>query len=240
MGNSILFLAANTTRSKYYSQAMIENNIFPDMAILMGIQDKEKIFARHYSLKKSTYKNVRLFNDAISLVDTCKKLTQNLFILSEKTSNTDTVRDLIKKSKASLIIYSGFPGEIVKSSLLDLNIPFLHMHPGLLPQYRGSTTVYYSILKEKSCGVSAIILNKGIDTGRIIKQKTYPAPPESIDIDTVYDPAIRTDLLIDVLKEYKRLGEEALLGNTQDSTVGQTYYIIHPLLKHLAIKKCCK
>ena len=62
-----------------------------------------------------------------------------------------------------------------------------------MPEYRGSTTVYYGLLNDGNCGVTAILLKPEIDNGDIVARKST-APPSSVDIDHLYDNAIRADL----------------------------------------------
>ena len=113
-------------------------------------------------------------------------------------------------------------------------IDFLHFHSGYLPKYRGSTTIYYSILNNEKCGVTAILLNEKIDMGKIVGKKTYEKPLFGDDIDYLFDSSIRADLMIDVLTNYINNG---FFSNTetQESTSGETYFVIHPLLKHFSI-----
>ncbi|MBT8363651.1 MAG: CDP-glycerol glycerophosphotransferase family protein, partial [Deltaproteobacteria bacterium] len=103
-----------------------------------------------------------------------------------------------------------------------------------LPSYRGSTTVYYSLLNDRNCGVSAILLSKNIDEGPLVGRRTYPPPPADVDIDYVYDGVIRSNLLISVLQDYIEKGYFPDIYQ-QDANEGYTYYVIHPVLKHLAI-----
>jgi methionyl-tRNA formyltransferase len=78
-------------------------------------------------------------------------------------------------------------------------------------------------------------LRKEIDTGPIIARKKYPPPPPEVDPDYVYDSAIRSDLLIDVLQEHSRHNKFDNLLN--QPLVGNNYYVIHPVLKHIALLK---
>ena len=108
------------------------------------------------------------------------------------------------------------------------------MHAGWLPDYRGSTTTYYSWINEGVCGVSAIFLTADIDTGAILSRKQYPPPPVGMDGDYLYDTVLRSDLLLSIMANLAESGDlpEQLL---QQRGKGETYYIIHPLLKHLVI-----
>ena len=59
---------------------------------------------------------------------------------------------------------------------MSIGKEFLHFHPGKVPDYRGSTTIYYSILDNDTCHVSAFFLRKTIDAGPIISVKQYVKP----------------------------------------------------------------
>jgi len=78
------------------------------------------------------------------------------------------------------------------------------------------------------------LLRKEIDTGPIIARKRYPPPP-GVDPDYVYDSVIRSDLLIFVLQEYSQHNKFINLLN--QPLVGNNYYVIHPVLKHIALLK---
>jgi methionyl-tRNA formyltransferase len=140
----------------------------------------------------------------------------------------------VRELAPRLIIFSGYGGQLVKPALLELDIPLLHVHSGWLPDYRGSTTLYYSLLSERRCAASAILLDAHIDTGPVVARKHYPAPPAGTDIDRRYDPAIRADLLREVLARYHSDGRLPL-ESQQRSDEGSTFYVVHPVLKHLAL-----
>ena len=103
---------------------------------------------------------------------------------------------------------------------------------GWLPDYRGSTTIYYSLLAGMGCAVSVIELVPAIDQGPIVARRRYPAPPVGLDIDYFYDSAIRADLMADVVVNWQSVGK---LDQVEASDNGTDYYVVHPLLKHLAL-----
>ena len=114
---------------------------------------------------------------------------------------------------------------------------FIHIHPGIVPEYKGSTPIYYSILKEDKCGATAFFMNEEIDSGEIIMQKEFDMPLPDEDIDYYYDCTMRATLLKDILDIYVTKDEfpkEALLRHVNE----EAYFIIHPVLKHIAILKC--
>ena len=124
--------------------------------------------------------------------------------------------------------------EYLKTLYLDLGLStkFVHFHPGIVPNYRGSTCFYYSILNDDECGVTAFIMKEGLDVGDVICKKSFKKP-NHIYVDSVYDPHIRSETLVEVLKKN-------LLSNDfeKQESEGETYYIIHPILKHIAILSC--
>ena len=79
-----------------------------------------------------------------------------------------------------------------------------------------------------------MILNDKIDTGPIVMRKRYKIPPSNIDMDYIWDSAIRADLLVEVMRYYVENGVLPKL-KVQSHEEGRSYYRIHPVLKHLAI-----
>mgnify|MGYP001767130719 CR=1 FL=1 len=137
-------------------------------------------------------------------------------------------------SGAQLAIFAGRGGEIVSADVLSQGVPLLHMHPGRLPGQRGSTTLYYSILEGQPCSVSALLMSPKIDAGPVVACNSYPRPPHDVDVDVLYDCAIRADTLLGVLRYLLLTGDlpETLQpGHEQDCL----YFVIHPVLKHLAL-----
>lgn len=154
--------------------------------------------------------------------------------LDASTINEAQVRDALKASRAPFAIFAGKPGEIVSPDVLALGIPILHLHPGALPAQRGSTTIYYSILKKKPISVSALLLASEIDAGPILDVREYPVPPPDTDLDVSFDVAIRSDALIHILDRYRREGHlPPALSYPQGEA--ELYFVVHPVLKHIAL-----
>ena len=55
-----------------------------------------------------------------------------------------------------------------------------------------------------------------------------------MDVDLIYDGAIRADLLCQVMVQHIEQGQLIPMAN-QDPEIGRTYYVIHPVLKHMAL-----
>lgn len=154
---------------------------------------------------------------------------------SEASVSSLEISSLMDVADGSVVIYSGFGGQLVPSEICD-RFRVLHLHAGWLPEFAGSTTIYYSILTDEGCAVTALLLNKDIDAGETLMKLKYPSPPPGVDIDYVYDSALRADLLVRVLRHYNKTGDLPI-PQEQDTAQRRIHYIIHPLLKNIAISK---
>src|SRR5690606_40447053 len=104
---------------------------------------------------------------AIPLQQSCAQLSDIVESVDTGSINAPEVAAWLAARRPGLVVYSGFGGELVQDRILEAGGPLLHMHSGWLPDYRGSTTLYYSYLAEGRCGVTAILLDRLIDTGAI-------------------------------------------------------------------------
>jgi methionyl-tRNA formyltransferase len=144
------------------------------------------------------------------------------------------IGELSPPAGAAFALFAGLPGEIVPAATLESWPPMLHFHPGDLPAYRGSTTLYYALLRNEPITVSALILSKDIDEGPVLMKKRFPVPSTPEEVDGPLDARVRADTLGDILEFWKhnrRLPPPLKVDNAR----AQMYYIIHPLLKHLAL-----
>ena len=233
--NNVLLLAAHTARSQAYAQALAHHDLRPQWSIVYGAESGGMPGQKTFSQASVTQLGGMFVPDlSETLTDTCIQSGWNVDAIDTTDINADEIYQKIKALDPQLVIYSGYGAQIVGPKLLDLGAPFLHMHAGWLPSYRGSTTIYYSLLNDRNCGVSAILLNKNIDEGSIVGRRVFPPPPADVDIDYVYDGVIRSDLLVSVLQDYIT-NEKFSDIRHQDANEGYTYYVIHPVLKHLAI-----
>lgn len=227
----VVLLAAQTARSQAYIQAIVGSGLLPEKVIMMG---EKSVAASAEIMPHKSWGNIMLPNLDESVPDTCKRAGVDLIHVAGNDVNSEATHQAIRAAEPDIVIYSGIGGQIVSELTLDLGCKYLHMHSGWLPSHRGSTTLYYSLLEGELPGVSAIILEREIDTGPIVARRKYPRPPSYMDWDRIYDPAIRADLMVRVLLNYKKLGVLSIIEQ-QDSCSSMPYYVIHPILKHLSI-----
>lgn len=215
-------------RSKAYLQKILDNKIKLEKILFMNDKRKEPIYDAECIIKskevgfdisepvKTTLKNHNLEFNEFDFVDI----------------NNYQLIEYISKLNIPYFIFTG--GGILKKEILNCGPKFIHLHPGLVPQYRGSTCFYYSIINEDMCGVTAYFMDEKLDTGDIIYQKKFIKPNHRF-IDDVYDAHIRSETLLDVLKNNMILSGKF---TKQNPDKGESYYIIHPVLKHIAILNC--
>ena len=107
----------------------------------------------------------------------------------------------------------------------------MHCHPGNLPEFRGSTTIYYSIIIKKKICVTIFELNKKIDNGKIRYKKFYKKPKKSINIEKNFDNKIRAITLVSYLKS------KSNHKFRKPTKTYMPYYIAHPIIRMIVIDK---
>ena len=93
-----------------------------------------------------------------------------------------------------------------------------NLHAALLPQYRGAAPINWAIINgETKTGVTTFLLDKDIDTGRIIMQREIPILPED-NIGTLYDKMmnIGKDVVVETVEtvisgNYKSIPQDTLI-----------------------------
>jgi len=214
-------VAADTTRTRYYLYQLIKNDLLPGYILLLLNSDKELLPGQ---------KNSTAETGIIQLLDNIKIKYD---IAPNGNINSPEVVSLISSRAEQVFIFSGFGGALLRNNILSIGKKFLHVHGGYLPEYKGSTTNYYSLIDENTIGASSIFLTKEIDCGPVLLRKNFSAPKDRAEIDHIYDSEARSKVLIETLKQYVKSGGWDF--ELESGKGGETFYIIHPVLKHLAI-----
>lgn len=223
-------LASPTARSQAYIQALVAHRLHPEFVWLLG--DHSKDTPMTYS--PGRWQGLSLVDLNEPVLATCHRAGIPTHTIHASSINDVGALDALKQWRPDTLIYSGAGGQIVSAEALSMGTRFLHMHAGDIPDYRGSTTIYYALLNDEQPAVTAIFLDPQIDTGGILARHTYPIPDQHIDIDQIYDASIRADTLVRLLKKQTETGSFAT-PQLQELGYGTSYFVIHPILKHLAI-----
>ena len=232
--DEIGLLAVDSDRTKSYINQMIVRQVLPAYVIYMDDEmcaNLEPGSVNNNS--EQTTCDVNAFDPDMCITQALSDNDIPYQVVSNNDPNSEEVLKFVQDAPQSIFVYSGPGGAILGDRILSTGKKFVHVHPGIAPYYRGSTTLYYSLLNDGNCGATIFYMDAQIDTGPVIMKRSYPAPDDRMTIDTQYDPLIRAKLLVDALQEYARTG--SLPSEPQDTDVGETYFIIHPVLKHIAI-----
>lgn len=234
-------LLINNNRSKAYLQNLVSNGFIPKKIILLDVKNIE--LPEHTENDRIISKNTEqkfirelkdldiYFDEKKHILSTIHNYNIEHVIINTLDINSQEAIDEVAKIQTEYIVYSGPGGTILRHDVLSQGIKFIHVHPGWLPKYRGSTTIYYSMLVNSEVGASVILLEDGIDEGPILYRNKYKIN-QQVDFDYVLDPLVRAKTLIDFFK----LGE-LNLRKQEDHEDASTFYIIHPLIKHASIIK---
>jgi len=124
----------------------------------------------------------------------------------------EVVVDLLK-IKCDYIVVAAY-GQILPSAILN-HAPCINLHASILPQYRGASPIQQTLLNDDALtGVTAMLMEEGLDTGDILKIDTINVPKEMM-LETLFDRLTQTavDLTVDVLQNFA-----SYIPNKQDET----------------------
>ena len=162
-------------------------------------------------------------------------------------------QSFLKKQNHKVFLYTN--GGIVTHELLDYpDIRILHIHPGIVPEVRGSDGLLWSILVKKRPGVSCFYMDAGIDTGNLIAQKEFDLPCINVGAPTTaeeedilyralliaYDPHLRASMLRDIVVAHDGKGLGALKTSDINNKSSESYLWMHPQMRQRVISGLCK
>jgi len=230
---SYVIMLTDNNRSRAYIQNLVRTGFVPKTAIVLG---------NNWDMKSKTELQIgkipmidEWFDCNESVYETLLKAEIDYKTIDTKNPNEETVVKSISEINEKSLIYSGPGGIILKEPILSQGVRFFHAHPGILPQYKGSTTFYYSMILQQKIGCSVIEMALKLDSGDVVYEYEFVIQSEPHDYDQVVDPLVRTHTLIEWLKSVD--GKPTESKKRVQNSDGNTFYIIHPVLKHLAILK---
>lgn len=153
--------------------------------------------------------------------------------------NSTQMVKILKDTYQEYYLYTG-GGIVTEATLSAVNGKLLHIHPGKLPYYRGSTCFYYSYLQERLMYATAFVMQKSLDSGDIVCEKTFNInyfldKDQKYFIDYVADPFIRAQVLNEILSAMS--SNQDIMLKSQSDENAKSYYVAHPLLRYLAKRK---
>ncbi|MDF1882785.1 methionyl-tRNA formyltransferase [Sulfurimonas sp. SAG-AH-194-C21] len=108
-------------------------------------------------------------------------------------------------------------GQILPRLILE-HAPCINLHASILPQYRGASPIQQTLLNDdKETGVTAMLMEEGLDTGDILKIDTIQVPKDMM-VETLFDTLteVATNLTVDILNNFETY--TAIKQNNEEST----------------------
>lgn len=141
--------------------------------------------------------------------------------------NSNEAITLLKQLEPDVVAVCG-ARVISERVLMSIPARFVNLHLGIAPAFRGLCTIYWALVhgNDNACGITVHFIDKGIDTGPILEQKTFS--PGKKDNFATYDwmalgeglPVLRS-VLADVLDGRVQ---------TKQSTLGDSRLWTYPTL----------
>lgn len=115
--------------------------------------------------------------------------------------DANTVEELLK-IECDYIIVAAY-GQILPREILQ-HAPCINLHASILPQYRGASPIQQTLLNgDKKTGVTAMLMDEGLDTGDIIKIDEIAVSDDEM-LETLFErlTLCASELTIDVLENF--------------------------------------
>ena len=125
-------------------------------------------------------------------------------IFQPATLKDEAVAAQIKELKPDFIVVAAY-GKILPQSVLDI-APCINLHASILPKYRGASPIQSAILAgEKQTGVTAMLMDAGLDTGDMLDFAYTPCEDKTAAqlFDELGDLA--GELIVRVLRNFTNL-----------------------------------
>jgi methionyl-tRNA formyltransferase len=230
------FIFFPSIRSISYLNVFKKLNCYPaEIVVLDGtIPFYEAINTKSKQLNYSE----NYFDTNFSLISFLEIFPAKIIKTRSSSINSSEIVSSLQSSSIKKWIFSG--GGIAKSEIFNTGKEIIHIHPGILPQYRGSTTFYYSYLEKGLVGATAFFMTEQIDSGDIIEEAEFQinmriTEENAIFIDYILDPYIRGEVLAKVLKRF--IEKQEIISKPLKKIKKEPYYIMHPFLRHIVVKK---
>ncbi len=130
----------------------------------------------------------------------------------QRLRDESTVEELLK-IECDFIVVAAY-GQILPKAVLE-HAPCINLHASILPQYRGASPIQQSLLNgDETTGVTAMLMDEGLDTGDILKIVTISISEDEM-VESLFDrlTTLAADMTPDVLRHF-----DALTPQAQDDT----------------------
>lgn len=237
------FIAMPGARSMAYLQTLSQRNYMP--ACIVRLQNP---YAKKATTFLQSHPHTLPYIDAsLDEYSFCHIYNTPLYTTEFTSINDEGLLALLLSTGITTWLFSG--GGIIKPALFNAGLRFLHIHPGQLPEVRGSTCFYYSLLHDNSLAATAFFMTAELDAGEplICQHFTLNMAEPLLScsfIDYVVDPWIRAQTLNSLLKQWSSHDAAALAPAPHQPVISspsnRACYVMHPLLRALTVHKLSK
>jgi len=122
----------------------------------------------------------------------------------DRLRDEDVVNELLK-IECDFIVVAAY-GQILPKAILD-HAPSINLHASILPKYRGASPIQQAILNaDKTTGVTAMLMDEGLDTGDILKIQEIDIADDEM-VESLFNrlTKVAATLTIDVSNNYESL-----------------------------------
>jgi len=166
-------------------------------------------------------------------LDTADAYQQSDKCMHISSVNSEDCRQLLRELKPDLVIVNG-TRIIGRKTLSCIPAPFINMHMGITPKYRGAHGAYWALYNgdPQNAGVTVHFVDEGIDTGGIIhQQRIHPGKSDNFVTYPYLQLGVGVALELQAIEELSR-GECRAIDNDLPS-----HLYSHPtLLQYLAAR----
>lgn len=114
----------------------------------------------------------------------------------------ETINELLA-IECDYIVVAAY-GQILPREILD-HAPCINLHASILPQYRGASPIQQTLLNgDTKTGVTAMLMEEGLDTGDILKIETIDVSDDMM-VEELFEQLtdVAAELTLDVLHNFK-------------------------------------
>lgn len=168
---------------------------------------------------------------------------------AEDFNDGDLHRRMLREGPGTFLYTNG--GRVPPGLLSQTGLRILHIHPGVVPEVKGSDCLFWSLLMRGTPGMSCFYMNAGIDTGDVIHTREFAAPrfPDLaglFDADpdmayaallNAYDPHLRAMTLMEVIAMAQGTPLDRLPARRQSPGSGRSYFWMHPRLVRRVLRQ---
>ncbi len=124
-------------------------------------------------------------------------------IINLESVNSEQCRDWLRRLNPDLVIVNG-TRIICDKTLQSINAPFINIHDGITPAFRGVHGGYWALAsgKPELFGTTIHLVDKGVDTGGILEQIfIQPSPEDNFATYPILQHAIALPVLLEVVRK---------------------------------------